>query len=200
MADLDKTELALGSMPALIVVDMIRGFTSVECPLGSECDRVKSAIVELLEIFRQKKWPVYFTTVEYSDSKQASVFRAKLPALEVLQSGSIWTEIDPDMDRQKNEPIIVKHWASAFFKTDLDTRLEANGVDSLVVVGLTTSGCVRATCVDGLQHNYPVFLPEEGTGDRNTDAHQSNLHDLNMKYIEVISIKSLKEQLLNKEP
>lgn len=191
MADLNKNELCLGKTPALIVVDMTRGFTNQESPLGTECDTVKNEIVRLLDMFRAKKWPIFFTSVEYSDQGQASVFRQKLPALEVLQQGSKWVAIDPAMKRQQNEPIIVKHWASGFFKTDLADQLKKVGADSLVISGLTTSGCVRATCVDGLQNNFPVFLARESTGDRNLEAHEANLHDLNMKYIEVVAMDNL---------
>ncbi len=199
MFDLSKNELSLGDNPALIVVDMTRGFVSSESPLGTECDSVKVAIVRLLKVFRAKAWPIFFTSLEYSDQNQASVFRQKLPVLNVLQKGSQWVALDPFMQRQQNESIIVKHWASGFFSTDLAEQLINVGADCLVVAGLTTSGCVRATCVDGLQHNYPVFVASEATGDRNSEAHFANLHDLNMKYAEVLSIDSLIEKLEQKK-
>jgi maleamate amidohydrolase len=198
MVDLSKKELSLGKNPALIVVDMTLGFTSSDSPLGSECDSVKAAILRLLELFRSKTWPIFFTSVEYSDQNQASVFRQKLPALEVLQKGSKWVKLDSSMERQENEPIIVKHWASGFFATDLAEQLIKVDADCLIVTGLSTSGCVRATCLDGLQHNYPVFVAREATGDRNLEAHLANLHDLNMKYAEVKTTDSLIASLKHK--
>lgn len=191
MVDLNKTELSLGDYPALIVVDMTHGFTSPDTPLGTECDSVKSAVQRLLHLFRSKTWPIFFTSVEYTDQSQASIFRQKIPALEVLQKGSEWVAVDSTLGRRENEPIIVKHWASGFFGTDLAEQLTNVGADCLIVAGLTTSGCVRATCLDGLQHNYPVFVAIEATGDRNLQAHLANLHDLNMKYAEVKAIGSL---------
>ena len=93
------------------------------------------------------------------------------------------------------EPVIEKCWASGFFKTDLDQRLRAAGADSLVVTGLTTSGYVRATAVDGLQHDYRVVIPREAVGDRNPEAHEANLFDLNAKYADVVDLAELLQQL-----
>jgi nicotinamidase-related amidase len=90
---------------------------------------------------------------------------------------------------------VEKQWASGFFKTDLDESLRALGVDSLVVTGLTTSGCVRATAVDGLQHDYRVVVPAEAVGDRNQDAHRANLFDLNAKYADVLDLECVLELL-----
>ena len=186
--DLASQPLGLGRKPALIVVDMINGFTDPASPLGSECDAVKEAIAQLLNCFREKELPIYFTCVEYSDPSQANVFREKLPALNILEYGSEWVELDGAMERRAEEPIIKKQWASTFFATDLAERLRVQGVDSLVVTGLTTSGCVRATAVDGLQYNFRVVVPREACGDRNSAAHEANLYDLNTKYVDVVSL------------
>ena len=91
--------------------------------------------------------------------------------------------------------MIEKQWASGFFKTDLHERLQAAKADSLVVTGLTTSGCVRATAVDGLQYDYKVVIPTEAVGDRNEDAHRANLFDLNAKYADVLDLKKVLELL-----
>jgi maleamate amidohydrolase len=95
------------------------------------------------------------------------------------------------MGRIDSEPLIEKHWPSAFHKTDLDDQLRALGVDSLVVTGLTTSGCVRASAVDGLQNNYQVVIARDAVGDRNRAAHESNLFDLNAKYADVMSVAEI---------
>lgn len=185
---LQSQVLGLGAKPALIVVDMTNGFTDPQSPLGTECAPVKLAIKELLASFREKRLPIYFTSVVYTNSEQASVFREKLPALNILAQGSAWVELDPEFGRREDEPIIIKHWASAFFGTDLAERLSEQQVDSLVVTGLTTSGCVRATAVDGLQNNFFVLVPREAVGDRNLAAHDANLYDLNAKYADVVSL------------
>lgn len=194
--DLGKNNLGLATKPALIVVDMINGFTDPKCPLGSDCEDVVAANCELLDVFRAKGLPVFFTTVVYHNDQQATVFRAKVPALNLLQSGSYWVAVDPKMLRTDNEPLIEKQWASAFHKTDLDSQLRALGVDSLVITGLTTSGCVRASAVDGLQNNYQVVVAREAVGDRNPFAHEANLFDLGAKYADVQAVKEITAFLL----
>lgn len=181
----------LGTRPALLVVDMINGFTHPDCPLGTDCPEVIAANCELLAAFRDKALPIFFTTVVYHDDQQASVFRAKVPALNVLKAGSHWVAVDARMERVATEPLVEKQWASAFHQTDLDQQLRALAVDSLVVTGLTTSGCVRASAVDGLQNNYKVVVAREAVGDRNRQAHEANLFDLNAKYADVQSVAEI---------
>ena len=191
MPNLEKNAVGLAENPALIVVDMINGFTDSACPLGTDCPEVVSATVELLSAFREKGLPVFFTTVVYDDDQQATVFRQKVPALNALRRGSHWVALDVAMERLETEPLIEKHWPSAFHKTDLDAQLRALGVDSLVVTGLTTSGCVRASAVDGLQYNYQVVVAKEAVGDRNPAAHEANLFDLGAKYADIISVAEI---------
>lgn len=195
MSDLHRECVAIGRRPALILVDLINGFTDPDCPLGSDCPEVIEANRQLLQQMRARRLPVVFTTVVYYSGDQASVFRQRLPALNCLQPGSRWIEVDARLAPAVGETVIEKQWASGFFKTDLAARLEQLAVDSLIVTGLTTSGCVRATALDGLQYNYPVFVPEEAVGDRNPAAHAANLFDLQAKYAEVCSVAELIDQL-----
>jgi nicotinamidase-related amidase len=178
----------MGSKPALVVVDVIYGFTDPASPLGSECADVIAANICLLDEFRNRQLPIFFTTVAYEDSEQATVFRRKLPDLNILKSGSHWVELHDDLMRRPDEILVTKQWASAFAGTDLGEALKEAGVDTLVVTGLTTSGCVRATVVDGLQHNYSVIVPKEAVGDRDITTHEVSLSDLNTKYADVISL------------
>jgi nicotinamidase-related amidase len=191
VSDLHQNQLGLARSPALLVVDMINGFTDPACPLGTHCPEVVAANIELLTAFRQRGLPIFFTTVVYHSQQQASVFRAKVPALNLLEPGSGWVDVDARMARQASEPLIEKQAASAFFGTDLDKQLRALQVDSLVVTGLTTSGCVRASAVDGLQNNYQTVIAREAVGDRNPEAHQANLFDLNAKYADVLSLNEI---------
>jgi maleamate amidohydrolase len=193
--DLQRSSLGLGERPALLLVDMINGFTSAECPLGLDCPQVVAANAELLTLFRGRGLPVFFTTVIYYDDSQATVFRGRIEALNVLQPGSHWVEVDPELTPLADESVIEKQWASAFFGTDLDTRLRKAGVDSLVVTGLTTSGCVRATVVVGLAYKNTVVVPREAVGDRNPDAHEANLFDMNAKYADVVSTTEVESLL-----
>lgn len=200
MADLARNSLGLGQRPALILVDMIRGFTDPACPLGSACANVVAANRTLLDAFRAARLPVFFTTVVYRDAQQARVFRQRIGALNLLVPGSPWIEVDPALTPQAGEPVIEKQWASSFFGTDLADRLRQARADSLVVTGLTTSGCVRATVVDGLQHDFPVVVPREAVGDRNPQAHQANLFDMHAKYADVVSLDQVLAPLSGKGP
>ena len=195
MTDLQRNFLGLGQRPALILVDVINGFTNPASPLGSESDSVVSACRSLLDVFRSKCLPVFFTTVVYRNDSQARVFRQRIPALNVLEPDSEWIKIDSRVAPVDGEAIIEKQWASGFFNTDLQHRLEAAGVDSIVVGGLTTSGCVRATAVDGLQNDYRVVVAREATGDRNLAAHESNLFDLQAKYVDVLALRDVVENI-----
>jgi nicotinamidase-related amidase len=195
--DLAIGTLSLGLCPALIVVDLSNGFSDPASPLGGDFDSQILHINGLLEIFRTKKLPVYYTSVVYHDETTASVFRRRLPDLNILQTSSEWVKINSKINKEPDELIIEKQWPSAFFKTQLAAQLEKNSVDSIVVVGLTTSGCVRATVVDGLQHNYSVFVVPEACGDRNLSAHQASLHDMHAKYSVVITAKELSAQILS---
>lgn len=198
--DLPRRQLGLGFRPALILVDLINAFTDPSCPLGSENSAVVDASADVLARFRQLGLPVFFTTVAYSEDRQAKVFRHRIAALNLLRPGSQWVRVHAALAPKANEPVIEKHWASAFFGTDLQDRLTAAGADSLVVCGLTTSGCVRATAVDGLQHDYRVVVPREAVGDRNAAAHKANLFDLDAKYADVVSMDELFELLANPTP
>jgi maleamate amidohydrolase len=186
--DLKRNGLGLGQKPALLLVDMINGFTSDECPLGSSCADVVAANVRLLAAFRQQGLAIYFTTVVYHHEEQARVFRDRIEALNLLTPDSDWVKIDSALAMEEGEVLIEKQFASAFHKTDLDQQLRQQGIDSLVVTGLTTSGCVRATVVDGLQYDYPVVVPREAVGDRNQRAHEANLFDMHAKYADVKSV------------
>lgn len=192
--DLAVGTIGLGIRPALIVIDMSLGFTHPSSPLGGNFSSQIEQTKTLLDLFRLKDLPVYFTSVVYHDETVASVFRTRLPDLNILKTSSHWIEIDPRLSRQSDEPVIEKQWPSAFFKTDLYQKLCDDSVDSIIVVGLTTSGCVRATVVDGLQYNFPVFVVPEACGDRNLKAQSAALHDINAKYGMVM----LKDDLVNK--
>ena len=192
---LERHSQGLGRNPALLVVDVINGFTDPACPLGSEADDVVEANVRLIRTFRENKQPIFLTTVVYDSDDQASVFRARVPALNQLKRGSYWCDIDPRLPVSPSDVIVEKTHASAFHGTQLAMELANLGVDSIVVTGLTTSGCVRASAVDGLQHNFKVVIPREAVGDRDEMAHEANLYDLNAKYVDVLSLEETLAQL-----
>jgi len=185
--------VGLGARPALLVVDLSLGFTDPASPLGADLDAPVAATVALLGAARAHGIPVVFTTVAYdvAGARAARAFLRKVPALGVLRPGSRWVELDPRLERREAEPLLVKHWASAFFGTPLATLLTGLGADSVVVCGASTSGCVRASVVDALQHGYPPVVPREAVGDRDAEAHAASLGDIAAKYGDVVSVEAL---------
>ena len=188
---LARVDGGMGNHPALIVVDVVVGFTDPSCPLGSDAESVVSANVQLMNAFHQAHLPVVLTTVIYRNDHEASVFRARVPALNLLTPDSHWVKFDPRLPIADDDLQLEKRHASSFHGTALDQWLTNRNVDSVVVTGLTTSGCVRATAVDGLQNNYRVVVPREACGDRDPKAHEANLYDLNAKYADVVSLTSV---------
>jgi maleamate amidohydrolase len=180
----------IGERPALVVVDMSVGFTDPESQLACELEDVVDAVGLLLAAARRAGVPVVYTTVAYDEEgkRRAAAFLEKVPALLTLEAGSRWVEIDPRLAPLPGEPVLRKLHASAFFETELAELLAATERDSLIVTGASTSGCVRATAVDALQHGYRTVVPREAVGDRNPDAHAANLYDIDAKYGDVVPL------------
>jgi len=186
LSKLESHPTGIGSSPALVVVDMCRGFIDPTSPLGFECDELIEANIRLVSEFREKNLPVIFTTTIYRDQSEASVFRLKIPALNILKPGSEETSFLEELSPSSSDTLIEKKFASAFFETNLAIELHQMHVDSVVVSGVTTSGCVRATALDSLQNNFLTIIAEDCVGDRDLNAHQANLFDLQAKYADVI--------------
>ncbi len=179
-----------GQRPALLVIDVNVGFTDPASPLVCDLEDVVAAIRRLLDEFRRAELPVVYTTVSYDegDKVAAAAFIDKIPALLTLEAGSRWVEIDPRIAPLPSEPVLNKLFASAFYGTPLSSLLASAGCDSVVVTGASTSGCVRATAVDAIQHGYRPAVPREAVGDRNPAAHEANLYDIDTKYGDVVGI------------
>ena len=186
LSSLESHPTGLGSSPALVVVDMCRGFIDTSSPLGFECKELIQANIMLVNRFREMNLPIIFTTTIYRDVSEASVFRSKIPALNILKPGSEETSFLKELSPSSNELLVEKKFASAFFQTNLADELSKMNVDSIIVSGVTTSGCVRATALDSLQNNFLTTVAEDCVGDRNQNAHRANLFDLQAKYADVI--------------
>jgi maleamate amidohydrolase len=181
--------VTMGERPAVLVVDFSCGFTDPECALGSDLSDEVEATRQLLEAARAKGLPVIFTTIGYEPSlKDGGLWLQKVPSLGDLQVGGRWVEIDPRLAPREDETIVLKKGASAFFGTNLATILVSQGIDSVVLCGATTSGCVRATAIDLLQYGFPAMVPRECVGDRAQAPHEANLFDINAKYADVVSL------------
>jgi nicotinamidase-related amidase len=179
--------VGFGDQPALLVIDLINAFTDPESDLGADVSDVLDQTARLLAIFREHDLPRYFTTVAFEESYgDAGRFIEKVPALRELRLGSDRVAVDDRIAPVGDERVVLKKYASAFFGTDLATELTTHRVDTLVIAGVTTSGCVRATAVDSLQHGYRTIVPADAVGDRAEGPHRANLFDIDAKYGDVV--------------
>ena len=185
-----------GEKPALLIVDFSNGFTDPASPLGGDFDSQVDVTARLLAKFRTGCFPVVYTTVAYEpDFNDAGIFIEKIPALSLLVKGSKWVEIDRRIAPVKGDEVIVKKYASAFFGTELDRYFHGQGVDTVVITGATTSGCVRASAVDALQYGFRTIVCREGVGDRAEGPHHANLFDMDSKYCDVKVEQEIQEHL-----
>ncbi|WP_437773384.1 isochorismatase family protein [Arthrobacter sp. KNU40] len=181
--------LPFGKRPAVLVVDLSRGFTDPERPLGSDVSPVIDATRRVLDSARSNSVPVIFTTIGYERNlKDCGLWLYKGAGLAELVLGGPWVDIDPRLERQDDETVIVKKGASAFFGTTLMSVLTAEGVDSLIICGVSTSGCVRASAVDAMHFGIPAMVPRECVGDRAEGPHEASLFDMDAKYADVVSV------------
>lgn len=183
-------EIGYGKNPAVLVIDMMRAFTDKKLALGTNLNEIIPPINTLLESAHENNVPVYFTVIEYIDPtlSDAGIWYRKMKGLDTLRAGTPAVEIDPQLELNPDDYIILKKYASAFFGTDLVSRLNSIQVDTLILAGCTTSGCVRATAVDAVQYGYIPIVVEEAVSDRLPEAHQQSLIDLQMKYADVKSL------------
>jgi maleamate amidohydrolase len=185
-----------GKKPALLVVDFIVGFTDPDSPLGGDFSSELAVTAQLQTAFRKSGLPIVYTTVEYKeDLSDGGVFVKKVPSLGILRKGSPNCVVDARIKPLPGEYVVSKNYASAFFGTDLDSYLRARNVDTLVITGATTSGCVRASAVDSLQYAYYTIVVRDGVGDRAIGPHEANLFDIEAKYGDVISGDQVLEYL-----
>lgn len=181
------SRVGFGDNPALIVIDLSRAFTDPRTDLGSDCDETIEGANVLLRAFREAGRPIFFSTIAYNDPEsEAGMWRKKIRGLNVLSLGSPWVDQDPRLAREPSDPIVVKKQASCFFDTEFDRSLKERGVDTLVIAGVSTSGCVRATAVDGAQLGFRIIVAENAVGDRVADAHRQSLLDIDLKYGDVM--------------
>jgi nicotinamidase-related amidase len=184
-------KIGFGERPALIIVDMLNGFTDPDMPLGSNLDAQIEAQKPLLAAAHERHLPVIFSTVMYheADVRDAGIWGLKQRGALTLTADSEAVKIDPRLDRRPDDSLLVKRYASCFFGTDLVPRLTSRQVDTLIITGCTTSGCVRATAVDAVQNGFRPMVVREAVGDRSVAAHEQSLFDLNAKYADVVSLE-----------
>lgn len=180
--------LDFGEKPCLIVVDVINGFTDSSMPMGSDLSPQIIQINKLLDIVHSMDMPAIFTTISYDDATLADsgIWFQKMEGLRTLKAGTDAVNLDPRLDFQSGDTLMIKKYASAFFGTDLISRLTASKIDTVIIVGCTTCGCIRATAVDALQYGYRPIVVEDAVGDRSMESHEQSLFDLRQKYADVL--------------
>lgn len=182
--------MGFGVRPALLVIDMIKAFTDPDQPLGSNLDAQIDATGSLIEAAHARQLSVIFSTVRYDDAelRDAGIWRLKQKGIVTLAGSGTGHEIDPRLTVGSSDSIVSKKYASCFFGTDLVSRLVVGGIDTLLIAGCTTSGCVRATVVDSVQYGFRPMVVREAVGDRSEAAHLQSLSDIDGKYGDVISL------------
>ena len=187
-----------GRKPALIIVDFVMAYLQPGSPLYAGVESTRDAAVRLLHLARQAGIPVLHTNVRFqAGGRDGGVFFRKLPALGCFADGAdpALGRFDPALEPAPGEIVITKQYASAFFGTSLASTLTAMGVDTLLIAGVSTSGCIRATALDACQHGFIPWVVRDAVGDRHPAPHEANLFDLQAKYAEVVGLDAVGQYL-----
>ena len=189
--------IGFGEKPAVIVIDVINAFTDPDMMLGANLDDEIAKTNQVLDAAHERGAPVIFTTVMYEDKdfKDAGIWALKQKGVITLKTGTPEVEVDARLHQGPDDSLLSKKYASCFYGTDLVSRLLAHNVDTLIITGCTTSGCVRATAVDACQVGFRPMVVREAVGDRSQAAHDQSLFDLNAKYADVVSTDEVVQYL-----
>ncbi|WP_306362290.1 isochorismatase family protein [Nocardia sp. CC227C] len=181
--------LGPGARPAVLVVDICAAYLTDGSPLRAPVESAVEAAAAVVHRARASGYPVLFTRVSYRPgTAEGGLFRRKVPTLAVFEEGNPLADFLDDPAPLRGECVVVKQYPSAFHGTALAANLTAAGIDTLLITGLTTSGCVRATATDALQHGFRPMVVADACGDRDPRLHDANLYDLDAKYADVLSL------------
>ncbi len=179
--------LGFGVRPALLVIDFAKAYLDPSSPFYAGVEDTLASACRVLDAARAVGIPRIFTRVVFEQGAlDGGIFYRKVPSLRVFDAASPLGAIADELAPQPGELVLPKQYASAFFGTSLASTLTAARIDTVVVTGLTTSGCVRATGVDAMQHGFVPIVVEEAVGDRDERPHRANLFDLQAKYADVV--------------
>jgi maleamate amidohydrolase len=179
--------LQWGASPALVIVDFCMAYLEPTSPLYAGVEAARDSAARVLAQARAARLPIYHTVVRYTPGGgDGGVFYRKVPLLKVFEAGSPLAEPPPELAPRDDEIIVIKQYASAFFGTSFAATLTSRGIDTLVITGVSTSGCIRATAVDACQNGFLPFVCRDAVGDRHPGPHEANLFDLAAKYAEVV--------------
>ena len=186
------TKLGFGGKPALILIDFCYGCTDPDMPIGFDQSEAINNSRLVLEAARKKKIPVIFLTVGYEEGGiDGGTFVEKIPALKSQRMGTRAAEIDERLMPHPGEPVILKKYPSGFFGTNLHSLLTTLGVDTTLLVGNSTSGCVRATAIDAISSGFRNMVLPECVADRDQQVHENNLFDIGAKYADLVSVEEV---------
>lgn len=176
-----------GARPALLLIDFARAYFDAGSPLYAGVEPARASAARLHLAARAAGVPAIFTRVEYSaDGHEGRVFYKKVAALRCFERGNPLGDFTPELEPMIGDEVVTKHFPSAFFGTGLAEHLHARGIDTLVITGLSTSGCVRASAVDALCHGFVPIVCTDAVGDRDAGVHAANLFDLQAKTAELL--------------
>ncbi len=179
--------LGFGCRPALILVDFVQAYFDPDSPLYAAVEAELASALRILDVARQADVPVFYTNVVYHEGgADGGVFYRKVPALKCFEAGNPLGAWPDGLSPADNEYVVSKQYPSAFFGTSLAATLTAGGIDTLIITGLTTSGCIRATCVDTVSNGFIPIVVRDACGDRHEAPHEANLFDMNAKYGDVV--------------
>ena len=186
-----------GQRPALLIVDVVAAYLEPGSALFMDTAAAALASnARLAAAARAGGVPVVFTNVQYKpDGSDGGVFWRKAPVLRAFVAGSALGAFPPGLTPEEGERVFTKQYPSAFFGTGLAEALHADGIDTLLITGYSTSGCVRATAVDSLSHGYRTIIPEECVADKHESFHYANLTDLLLKYADIVSTQEVHDWL-----
>lgn len=184
--------LGFGKNPAIILVDFVAAYFDENSPLYADVGKALLSAIRIRNKGREKNIPIIYTNVSYQkDGKNGGVFFEKLPVLSCFIEGAKTAGWPSKLDIDPNEIVITKQYPSAFFETCLSKKLNNLEIDTLIITGLTTSGCIRATCVDAISYGFRPIVVKDACGDRHEKPHIANLFDMNAKYADVVSEKEV---------
>ncbi len=191
-----------GALPALIVIDFVGAYVMPDSPLyGDGCVAAQAPAATLLGLARAAGIPIVHTNLWYQKGgRNGGIFFRKLPALACFEDGRHpeYCAFATGLEPMPGETVLTKQYASAFFATTLASTLTALGVDTLIIAGVSTSGCIRATAVDSVQHGFVPLVVREAVGDRAPGPHEANLFDLQAKYAEVVTLADIRSYLVTR--
>lgn len=198
--DYDKAgfggSLGFGKRPALILIDAAKAYIEPDAPLYVGSEDAFQSMMKLTDMARKAGIPVIFTRVEYAQGgADGGLFYEKVAALSLFQKGEPLGDFDDRLRPEKDDIVVTKQYPSAFFGTSLVSTLNTMRVDTCLFAGFSTSGCVRASALDALQHGFRPIIVPEACGDRDPAVQSANLFDLQQKYADLKDLAAVQDYL-----